>query len=128
MPSANNSGRGPFASALRNLAKQADIKDDEQVDQRAASTGTVGSNSASNNMHLHQRTSGSAENRNNEPVAVPVADDRHRKRQNSPPPEKVRLFSIIFHHSVRVLNSIKSYSEIHFNFLCANLDGSVEQQ
>lgn len=89
MPSANNSGRGPFASALRNLAKQADIKDDEPVDQRAASTGTVGSNSASNNMHLHQRTSGSAENRNNEPAAVPIPDDRHRKRQNSPPPEKV---------------------------------------
>lgn len=31
--SSNNSGRGPFASALRNLAKQADIKDDESVEQ-----------------------------------------------------------------------------------------------
>lgn len=96
MPSANNSGRGPFASALRNLAKQADIKDDEPVDQRAASTGTVGSNSASNNMHLHQRTSGSAENRNNEPAAVPIPDDRHRKRQNSPPPEKVCVHFFTF--------------------------------
>lgn len=122
MPSSNNSGRGPFASALRNLAKQADIKDDEQVDQRAASTGTVGSNSASNNMHLHQRTSGSAEIRNNEPVAVPVADDRHRKRQNSPPPEKV--CSSFFFHSTIAMNAIK----IQFVFFVANSDGSVEQQ
>lgn len=93
MPASQNSGRGPFASALRNLAKQADIKDDEQIDQRAPSTGTVGSNSASNNMHLHQRnSSSSAENRNTEipASAVPAVDDRHRKRQLSPPPEKVR--------------------------------------
>lgn len=87
MPASNNSGRGPFASALRNLAKQADIKDDEQVDQRAASAGTCGSNSASNSMHLHQqRTSTSTENRNTEPTTA--SDDRHRKKTNSPP-EKV---------------------------------------
>lgn len=91
MPSSNNSGRGPFASALRNLAKQADIKDDEPVDQRAPSAGTVGSNNAvgSNNMHMHQRTSSSTENRNAEPVPPP--EDRHRKKANSPPPEKVNL-------------------------------------
>lgn len=125
MPSSNNSGRGPFASALRNLAKQADIKEDEPVDQRAPSTGTVGSNSASNNMHLHQRTSGSAENRNNEPAAVPVSvDDRHRKRQNSPPPEKVCI-----HHSLFVLNltNIQITFENLSHFLGGNLDGSIEQ-
>lgn len=75
------------------------------MDQRAASTGTVGSNSASNNMHLHQRTSGSADNRNNEPVAVPVSDDRHRKRPNSPPPEKVCTHFFIL-NSYQIVNSI----------------------
>lgn len=90
MTTTNNSGRGPFASALRNLAKQADIKDDgEPVDQRAASAGTVGSNSASNNMHMHQRTSSNTapDNRNVENVSA--ADERHRKKTTSPPPEKV---------------------------------------
>lgn len=112
MPSSQNSGRGPFASALRNLAKQADIKDDEPMDQRAASTGTVGSNSASNNMHLHQRNSGSsAENRNTEPTAVSASDDRHRKRQNSPPPEKVSvIFSFCFY-------STQQHNKIKFQFL-----------
>lgn len=83
----NNSGRGPFATALRDLAKQADIKDDVIIDQRAPSAGTSGSNSAQNNAHLHQRISSNTESRNAEPM--PTSDDRHRKKANSPPPEKV---------------------------------------
>lgn len=100
MPTSNNSGSRSFASALRSLAKQAEIKDDEPVDQRAPSAGTSGSNNAPNNMHLHQRPSSSADNRNQE-SAVAV-DNRQKRKANSPPPEKVFiLFSKIL--------SIKKY-------------------
>lgn len=96
MPASNNGGRGPFASALRSLAKQADVKDDEPaVDQRAVSAGTSGSNSATNPLNLHQRTgtSTSAENRNAE-IVVAVSDaEQHRKKASSPPPEKVYFFN-----------------------------------
>ncbi|XP_055314117.1 uncharacterized protein LOC129575161 isoform X3 [Sitodiplosis mosellana] len=93
MPSSNNGGRGPFASALRSLAKQADVKDDEPVDQRAVSAGTSGSNSA-NPINLHQRFSGggggtNTENRNTENVVVVSDTEQHRKKASSPPPEKM---------------------------------------
>lgn len=87
MQTSNNSGRGSFASALRSLAKQAEIKDDEPVEQRAPSAGTGGSNSATNNMHMHQRPSSSAENRNTESAAA--MENRQKRKANSPPPEKV---------------------------------------
>lgn len=89
----SNSGRGSFASALRSLAKQAEIKDDEPTDQRAPSAGTSGSNSAANNMHMQQqRPSNSAENRNVESAVA--MDNRQKRKANSPPPEKV--FFLVF--------------------------------
>lgn len=93
-PSSNNGGRGPFASALRSLAKQADVKDDEAVDQRAVSAGTSGSNSATNPINLHQRSGGNGstntENRNAENVSSD-AEQQKNKRTSSPPPEKVQF-------------------------------------
>lgn len=91
MPASNHGGRGPFASALRSLAKQADVKDDEPIDQRAVSAGTSGSNSATNPLNLHQRTGSStnAESRNAENVVVVTDTEQHRKKASSPPPEKV---------------------------------------
>lgn len=97
MPASNNGGRGPFASALRSLAKQADGKDDEPVDQRTTSAGTSGSNSAANPINLHQRSSGGggggsgsgAVDRNTENVVIVSDAEQHRKKASTPPPEKV---------------------------------------
>lgn len=104
--SSSSSTRGPFASALRNLAKQADGKDEEVIDPRNPATGssTAGGSGtgASNNVHLqhHGRQGGSTEARSTEgktrasPItdARSVSDERTRKKTTiSPaPPEKVR--------------------------------------
>lgn len=109
-PTGNSSGsstRGPFASALRNLAKQADGKEDEVVDPRNPVAGSsAGGSSAPNNVHLqhHSRQGGSAEVRSTEgktrasPItdARPASEERTRKKTTiSPaPPEKVRLNDI----------------------------------
>lgn len=113
-PTGNSSAgstRGPFASALRNLAKQADGKDDEVIDPRNAVAGTsagAGGGVASNNVHLqhHSRQGVSTEARSTELVAKTRAspitdarsapDERARKKTGiSPaPPEKVRATDI----------------------------------
>lgn len=85
----NNGGRGPFASALRSLAKQADIKDDEQVDQRA--TASASTNSTANNANMHQRnTTTNIENRIADPTLI-SEDQLHKNKSSSSPPEKVFL-------------------------------------
>lgn len=85
----STSARGPFASALRNLAKQADIKEDE-------------SNSGGDNVRSGstQRTSNvdgrSGESRQNINDGRQTSDDRSgnvKKRTLSPqPPEKVNIW------------------------------------
>lgn len=92
-----NSGRGPFASALRNLAKQADVKDDEIIEPRASGSSTI----SNTNIHMPQqqqsqivieqhRTNNNTEYSETTPS---TSEDRNRKKTNSPaPPEKV-----IFH-------------------------------
>lgn len=110
--SSSSSTRGPFASALRNLAKQADGKEDEVIDPRnpvaSSSAATVGAGAAvgggsgaTNNVHLqhHNRQSGSAEARSSDGKtrASPItdarlaSDDRVRKKTaiSPSPPEKV---------------------------------------
>lgn len=101
--SSNSSTRGPFASALRNLAKQADGKEDEVIiDPRNPVVGSsAGGGSASINVHLqhHSRQGGSTEARSTEgkPRSSPITDarsapdERTRKKTTiSPaPPEKV---------------------------------------
>lgn len=115
-----SSTRGPFASALRNLAKQADGKDEEPTETRnpatapnnasgggGGSSGVSANASASNNVHLQhhsQRQSGTADARPVEgkkrasPIADvrPTSDERVRKKTTiSPaPPEKVCFCSI----------------------------------
>lgn len=119
--SSNSSTRGPFASALRNLAKQADGKDEEVVDPRnpvagsgAAVSATTasggGGGGASNNVHLqhHGRQSGGTETRTTaegKTRASPITDTRsapdertRKKTAISPaPPEKVCAYDIIVH-------------------------------
>lgn len=87
MSASNNSGRGPFATALRDLAKQADIKDDG-TEQKPANATASASNSAPNNAHLHQRSGNTVENRTTEMATS------ERKKSNTPPPEKVLIFSL----------------------------------
>lgn len=94
-PQPQNSGtRGPFASALRNLAKQADIKEDE------SNSGGENVRSGSNNtLSATQRTSNvdgrSGESRQNLNDGRQSSDDRSgnaKKRTLSPqPPEKVNI-------------------------------------
>lgn len=105
------SGRGPFASALRNLAKQADIKEEEvgSADTRGSNSGgggggvvNVGSGanggtSINSGLSQTQRSSNvdarSADSRPND--GRQAADDRNsniKKRTASPqPPEKVNI-------------------------------------
>lgn len=82
MSASNNSGRGPFATALRDLAKQADIKDDGTVEQKPVSA-TTSNNNPPNNAHLHQRSGSATENRTIE------STPSDPKKLNTPPPEKV---------------------------------------
>ncbi len=88
------SGRGPFASALRNLAKQADIKEDESNSGGENVRGGSGSN---NTLAATQRTSNvdgrGGESRQND--GRQSSDDRSsKKRTLSPqPPEKVNFFT-----------------------------------
>lgn len=117
MPGSNNGGRGPFASALRSLAKQADVKDDEPVDQRAVSAGTSGSNSATNPINLHQRIGNSgtnAENKSAENVAVVSDAEQHRKKANSSPPEKVYLQTKCYFTKSKCVHCEKN---LNINFL-----------
>lgn len=97
-PQPQNSGtRGPFASALRNLAKQADIKEDESNSGGENVRGGSGSNNA---LSATQRTSNvdgrSGESRQNVNDGRQSSDDRSgnvKKRTLSPqPPEKVNIF------------------------------------
>lgn len=111
--SSTGSTRGPFASALRNLAKQADGKDEEVVDPRnpvagssaggggGVGVGGGGNGGAANNVHLqqHSRQGGSIEARSSEGKtrASPItdvrsaSDERTRKKTaiSPAPPEKV---------------------------------------
>lgn len=103
------STRGPFASALRNLAKQADGKDDEVIDPRnpVAGSSAGGGGVVPNNVHLqhHSRQGVSNEVRSTEakPRASPITDARsapdertRKKTAISPaPPEKVRTTDMI---------------------------------
>lgn len=94
------SGRGPFASALRNLAKQADIKEEECVDNsRSNSVGAgqggsnnsavamVGTQQSQRTTNIDSRSVGDSRPNDNRAAA----DDRNsKKRPLSPqPPEKV---------------------------------------
>lgn len=83
------SGRGPFASALRNLAKQADIKEDES---NSGGENVRGCSGSSSTLAATQRTSNvERESRQND--GRQSSDDRSgnvKKRTLSPqPPEKV---------------------------------------
>lgn len=118
----STSGRGPFASALRNLAKQADIKEDEgNSGGENVRGGGSGSNSA---LTASQRTSTvdgrGGEGRQND--GRQSSDDRSgsvKKRTLSPqPPEKVNGFKIEFEGE-----AIKR-PNVFFCLLCS--DGSFE--
>ncbi|KAJ6645282.1 Histone-lysine N-methyltransferase, H3 lysine-9 specific, partial [Pseudolycoriella hygida] len=92
----STSGRGPFASALRNLAKQADIKEDESNSGAENVRGSTGSN---NTLAATQRASNvdgrGSESRQND--GRQSSDDRSgnvKKRTLSPqPPEKMARIS-----------------------------------
>lgn len=107
------SGRGPFASALRNLAKQADTKEEDVVDKRIATT-----ESNPNSSHMQHRSSANSEQRTIEKSVVTenkaVSDEKNRNRAASPqqPPEKVciMLFRLII-----FLNPIISRSNFRFH-------------
>lgn len=88
----STSGRGPFASALRNLAKQADIKEDES---NSGGENVRGGSVSNNTLATTQRTSNDGrgvESRQND--GRQSSDDRSsnvKKRTLSPqPPEKVK--------------------------------------
>lgn len=92
----STSGRGPFASALRNLAKQADIKEDET---NSGGENVRGGGSGSNStLAATQRTSNvdgrGGESRQND--GRQSSDERSaKKRTLSPqPPEKVRTVDV----------------------------------
>lgn len=92
----STSGRGPFASALRNLAKQADIKEDESNSGGENVRGGSGSN---NTLAATQRTSNvdgrGGESRQND--GRQSSDDRSgnvKKRLSPQPPEKVNIILI----------------------------------
>lgn len=119
-PNAGTSGRGPFASALRNLAKQADNKDDECIisgdNTRGGSSASGGGTGGPNNpaaqqqqqqqqqpQQQQQRTSNiesrsGGDSRPSDGRAT--SDDRTsslKKRTLSPqPPEKVNHFHFFF--------------------------------
>lgn len=84
-----NSGRGPFASALRNLAKQADIKEEEIT---SVGDGRGGGNNTTNNSTTVARGV-TMDGRSSVPGERSSNDDRNnqiKKRTASPaPPEKV---------------------------------------
>lgn len=106
--SSTGSTRGPFASALRNLAKQADGKDDEVIDPRnpVAVSSAGGGGVAPNNLHHHSRQGVSTEVRSAEAKtrASPITDARsapdertRKKTAISPaPPEKVRATDMLY--------------------------------
>lgn len=92
------SGRGPFASALRNLAKQADTKEDDIVEKRIP---TAESNPSGS--HLQHRSSVNSEQRSMEknPSSAmtdnkPMPEEKIRNKTASPqqPPEKVCFLNI----------------------------------
>lgn len=82
----NAASRGPFASALRNLAKQADTKDD---DTTTVNTSVANTNQGRDSRSMDSRSVPTSEASRN--------DDRKKKADASPqPPEKVRkLFRIL---------------------------------
>lgn len=118
-PNTGTSGRGPFASALRNLAKQADIKE-EECDTRG-SGGTAG-NGAQQQQQQHQQQqqppqqqqqqsrSSNVDARNDGRTSDgrTAAEDRannSKKRPLSPqPPEKVRVFPFYLLVSLIICN------------------------
>uniref|UniRef100_A0A1L8DC11 Putative endocytic adaptor protein intersectin n=2 Tax=Nyssomyia neivai TaxID=330878 RepID=A0A1L8DC11_9DIPT len=115
------SGRGPFASALRNLAKQADIKDEDGGAPSGASGAVVGgsggnlsssggergvNSAATSLMTTVQRhdgrgnrddgrgSSGGQTHTADVRQSAAVGDDRGaKKRTSSPPPEKMQRLS-----------------------------------
>uniref|UniRef100_A0A6B2EHE0 Putative thyroid hormone receptor-associated protein complex subunit n=1 Tax=Phlebotomus kandelakii TaxID=1109342 RepID=A0A6B2EHE0_9DIPT len=114
------SGRGPFASALRNLAKQADIKDEDGGAPTASGPNTAsgaggnlssdaprGVNSGATSLMTTVQRSGAHDGRvtgdgrgSSSQTHTPdvrqsvVADDRGvKKRTSSPPPEKMARLS-----------------------------------
>lgn len=106
-PSAGNvaggsSGRGPFASALRNLAKQADIKEDDLTVGSGAANVAGGSTGGSSSA-MQPRPSSAVESRSNDgrpssgltPDVRNIADERNASKKKTispqPPTEKVCL-------------------------------------
>lgn len=86
-----SNARGPFASALLNLAKQIDSKEEEEATvQSTANPSTSSSNNAANNMHLTQQRPNSSMNHRPVDATQPTQDDQNRRRTLSPPPEKVK--------------------------------------
>lgn len=87
----STSGRGPFASALRNLAKQADIKEDES---NSGGENVRGSGS-NNTLAATQRTSDGRGGESRQNDGRQSSDDRSgnvKKRTMSPQPtEKVNI-------------------------------------
>lgn len=89
--SSGSSTRGPFAAALRNLAKQADGKDEEVSEQRITSN--------PNSTHLNLRPNTNIDSRHGvidskkriSPGPENRVDDRNRKASaiSPTPPEKV---------------------------------------
>lgn len=97
-----NTGRGPFASALRNLAKQADIKEDDPVSVNNSNEQTRTNSNSAFTSSSAGIASGVAANKRSASAGDQMLDnsrDNIRKTQLSPqPPEKVsniqRLFSL----------------------------------
>lgn len=94
------SGRGPFASALRNLAKQADIKEDDVI----VSSNVTGGTTSGNNANMQPRTNNAVEARSTDGRTSSgitsdtrnVVDDRNALKKKTispqPPTEKVSTF------------------------------------
>lgn len=96
----NNTGRGPFASALRNLAKQADIKEDDTGGGPGGNEQSrTNQNSAftSSTIVATSKRSASADDQMLDNRAHDSARDNLRKTPLSPqPPEKVKLHRLCF--------------------------------
>lgn len=107
-PTASNqasgsAARGPFASALRNLAKQADIKDDDVT--VVSHTPAAGSSGSSIQQQQHQRSGSTLDARNEGRISSGmggagdnrnIVDDRivQKKKAISPQPipDKVSIY------------------------------------
>lgn len=96
----NNTGRGPFASALRNLAKQADIKEDDTAGGPSGNEQSrTNQNSAftSSAIVATSKRSASADGQMLDNRLHDNVRDNLRKTPLSPqPPEKVKLINFYF--------------------------------